>query len=84
MRKNIKNSCINDFDPSALDEITAVKQILKSIITIKKNENINIMGALGRVASKNIKSSIHIPSFRNSAMDGYAINIKSLSPTFLN
>ena len=51
MHKNIKNSCINDFDPSALDEITAVKQILKSIITIKKNENINIMGALGRVAS---------------------------------
>ncbi len=78
MHKNTKNSCINDFDPSALDEITAVKQILKSIITIKKNENINIMGALGRVASKNIKSSIHIPSFRNSAMDGYAINIKNL------
>ena len=78
MHKNTKNSCINDFDPSALDEITAVKQILKSIITIKKSENINIMGALGRVASKNIKSSIHIPSFRNSAMDGYAINIKNL------
>ena len=78
MHKNIKNSCVNDFDPSALDEITAVKQILKSIKTIKKIETINIMDSLGRIASKNIKSSINIPSFRNSAMDGYALNIKNL------
>ena len=78
MHKNIKNSCVNDFDPSALDEITAIKQILKSITTIKKTETINIMDSLERVASKNIKSSINIPSFRNSAMDGYAINIKNL------
>ena len=78
MHKNIKNSCVNDFDPSALDEMTAVKQILKSITTIKKIETIKIMDSLGRVASKNIKSSINIPSFRNSAMDGYALNIKNL------
>ena len=78
MHKNIKNSCINDFDPSALDEITAIKQILKSIKVVKKIETINIMDSLGRIASKNIKSSINIPSFRNSAMDGYALNIKNL------
>jgi molybdopterin molybdotransferase len=36
------------------------------------------MDSLGRIASKNIKSSINIPSFRNSAMDGYALNIKNL------
>jgi molybdopterin molybdotransferase len=78
MHKNIKNSCINDFDPSALDEITAVKEILKSIKTVKEIETINIIDALGRIASKNIKSSINIPSFRNSAMDGYALNIKNL------
>ena len=78
MNKNTKNSCINDFDPSALDEVTAVKEILKSIAKIKKSETINIMDSLGRVSSKNIKSSINIPSFRNSAMDGYAINIRNL------
>ena len=78
MHKDIKNSCVNDFDPSALDEITAIKQILKSIKTIKRIETINIMDSLGRIASKNIKSSINIPSFRNSAMDGYALNIKNL------
>ena len=72
MNKNTKNSCINDFDPSALDEVTAVKEILKSIAKIKKSETINIMDSLGRVSSKNIKSSINIPSFRNSAMDGFA------------
>ena len=84
MHKNIKNSCINDFDPSALDEITAVKQILKSIKVIKKIEIINIMDSLGRIASKNIKSSINIPSFRNSAMDGYALNIKNLEKNKYN
>ena len=78
MHKDIKNSCVNDFDPSALDEITAIKQILKSIKPIKRIETINIMNALGRIVSKNIKSSINIPSFRNSAMDGYALNIKNL------
>ena len=78
MNKSTKNSCINDFDPSALDEVTAVKEILKSIAKIKKSETINIMDSLGRVSSKNIKSSINIPSFRNSAMDGYAINIRNL------
>ena len=78
MNKNTKNSCINDFDPSALDEITAVSRILKSITTMKDTETINIKDALGRIVSKNIKSSINIPSFRNSAMDGYAINIKNL------
>ena len=55
MNKNTKNSCINDFDPSALDEVTAVKQILKSIAKIKESETINIMDSLGRVSSKNIK-----------------------------
>ena len=78
MNKSTKNSCINDFDPSALDEVTAVKEILKSIAKIKKSETINIMDSLGRVSSKNIKSSINIPSFRNSAMDGFAINVKNL------
>lgn len=78
MNKNIKNSCINDFDPSAIDEVTAISEILKSITTKKQNETINIMDSLGRVAAKNIKSSINIPSFRNSAMDGYAVNIKNL------
>ena len=78
MHKDIKNSCVNDFDPSALDEITAIKQILKSIKTIKRIETINIMDALGRIASRNIKSSINVPSFRNSAMDGYALNIENL------
>ena len=84
MHKDIKNSCVNDFDPSALDEITAIKKILKSIKTIKRSETINIMDSLGRIASKNIKSSINIPSFRNSAMDGYALNIKNLEKNKYN
>ena len=61
-----------------LMKLLPFKQILKSIKVVKKIETINIMDSLGRIASKNIKSSINIPSFRNSAMDGYALNIKNL------
>ena len=42
------------------------------------------MDSLGRIASKNIKSSINIPSFRNSAMDGYALNIENLKKNKYN
>ena len=31
MSKNIKNSCINEFDSTALNENKAIKLILKSI-----------------------------------------------------
>lgn len=78
MKKKIKNSCINEFDPSAIDEIIALKKILASIVSIKKTESLNIKDTLGRICAKDIKSKINIPTFRNSAMDGYAINIKDL------
>jgi molybdopterin molybdotransferase len=78
MSKKIKNSCINEFDPTALDENKAIKLILKSISGKIDNEIVDIKNALGRVLYQNIKSHINIPSFKNSAMDGYAVNIKNL------
>ena len=78
MSKNIKNSCINEFDSTALDENKAIKLILKSITGKIGGEIIDIKNSLGRVLYQNIKSHINIPSFKNSAMDGYAINIKNL------
>ena len=78
MSKNIKNSCINEFDSNALDETQALKLILQSITSSMGCETVDIKNALGRVLYQNIKSKINIPPFKNSAMDGYAVNINNL------
>ena len=78
MQNKNKYSCINEFDPSALDEVKAIARITKSIKQIDKSEKVNIKQSFGRVCFENIKSKISIPSFRNSAMDGYAVNISQL------
>ncbi len=78
MQNKKKYSCINEFDPSALDEVRAIARIIKSISQLKKNEKLKIKDAIDRVCFENIRSKINIPSFKNSAMDGYAVNISEL------
>ena len=36
MTKKLKNTCVNEFDPDALEEEKAIKFILDSIISSKK------------------------------------------------
>ena len=79
MKNKIKNSCINEFDSSAISIENAKTRILKTIKSSTKIENIKLKNSLGRIISKDIKSNINIPSFKNSAMDGYALNISHLS-----
>ena len=78
MKKKLKNTCVNEFDPDALDEEKAVNFILDSIISKKNKERLPIRETLGRVVANNIKAKLNIPNFNNSAMDGYAVNIKLL------
>ena len=78
MQNKNKYSCVNEFDPSALDEVKAITRITKSIKQANKSETVEIKQSFGRVSFENIKSKINIPSFRNSAMDGYAVNISKL------
>ena len=72
------DNCINEFDSSALDEVAALEKITKAIKSIKKTENISIKDSYNRILAENIKAKINIPNFNNSAMDGYAVNIKNL------
>lgn len=78
MTKKLNNTCMNEFDPDALDEKKALRGIIKSITLSKKREIIDLKKSLGRVVSDDIKSNLDVPSFNNSAMDGYAINIRLL------
>ncbi|MBS82967.1 MAG: molybdopterin molybdenumtransferase MoeA [Gammaproteobacteria bacterium] len=75
MNEKLKNTCMNEFDPSAISPEYALKKINRIIKPISKYEKINLKDALDRITAESIKSTINIPSFKNSAMDGYAVNL---------
>ena len=77
MKESIKNSCINEFDFNALEETQAINKI-KTIQSIKSSEKVSLKDALHRTISKTVRATMNVPSFRNSAMDGYALNINDL------
>tara|TARA_Y100000389_G_scaffold106837_1_gene103773 strand:- start:3193 stop:4446 length:1254 start_codon:yes stop_codon:yes gene_type:complete len=72
----MKDNCFNEFDPNALSVENALDNILKSIKINTTHEVVDIKNAYNRILSKNIKSNLNIPNYKNSAMDGYAVNIK--------
>ena len=75
----IKDNCFNDFDSNAISVEIAVQKILRSIKTKASSERVKIKQALGRVLAEDIKSTINVPNYKNSAMDGYAINVEDFS-----
>ena len=74
----LNDSCINEFDSSALDEVTALDKILKAITGIRQSEYMPISKSYNRILAENVKANVNLPGFKNSAMDGYAVNIKFL------
>ncbi len=56
-----------------LDFNIAVEKSLENAKTISSIEEVNIEDSLGRVISKDIICIKNLPSFNNSAMDGFAI-----------
>lgn len=44
-----------------------------------RTENIQLLQACGRVATATMASAINVPSFRNSAMDGFAVRIADIA-----
>ena len=75
----MKDSCFNEYDPNALDVENALIKILKSIKTKKSYESVKLKDSFRRILAKDIKAKNNIPNYKNSAMDGYAINIKDFS-----
>lgn len=54
-------------------------ELIKSHADKTRMETIPLSGALGKTAAEKICSPIDVPSFRNSAMDGYAVCSSALS-----
>ena len=70
----MKDSCFNEFDPSAINVDKAISKILFASKIKNRVESVPLKKAYGRILAKNIKSNKNIPNYKNSAMDGYAVN----------
>lgn len=71
-------SCRDDFDPASILPERALAQIFAAIQPVAETESVPLRSALGRVLAADIRAGINVPSGRNSAMDGYAINAAAL------
>jgi molybdopterin molybdotransferase len=58
----------------------AVERLLRQIHPITEQERLPIGQALGRVLASDIRSPLDLPSFTNSAMDGYAVRLTEAQP----
>jgi len=58
----------------------ALQRIRAAIQPMTNSETISLKNALGRVLAQPIYSPIHIPTERNSAMDGYAFASSDVQP----
>ncbi len=70
---NQPEGVINDADPNAITIEAARTRILSRLSPSTLQETITANSALGRVLATDIVSLIDVPSFRASAMDGYAV-----------
>ena len=75
---NKETSCMDDYDQNSITTDQALEKIFDAINPINENEVIPIRESLSRILAENIKANINVPSGRNSAMDGYAINKKDI------
>lgn len=57
----------------------AVEQMLQRLPTPARSETIRLDCAANRVLAETVFSPINVPSFDNSAMDGYALNLQNLA-----
>ncbi|MBL4712598.1 MAG: molybdopterin molybdotransferase MoeA [Gammaproteobacteria bacterium] len=71
-----KNKTHND--NCASTGLISVKQAIKTILDeatpVEETETIDILHALNTVLAEDIRSTIDVPGYDNSAMDGYAVN----------
>ena len=65
---------MDDYDPNSI----LIEDAIKKINTY---EYVNLIDSHNRVIYENIKSKLKVPNYDNSAMDGYALNIKDLDKT---
>ena len=76
--KNKIYTCMDDYDPNSILIEDAIKKIKKISKKINVYEYVDLIDSHNRIIYENIKSKLKVPNYDNSAMDGYALNIKDL------
>ena len=71
-------SCMDDYDPNSILIDDALKEINKISKKIKLYEYVSLEDSYNRVLFENIKAKLKVPNYDNSAMDGYALNLKDI------
>src|ERR1700681_1050381 len=51
----------------------ARRRLSDAVMPIARTERVELEGAAGRVSAEDVASSIDVPSFARSAMDGYSV-----------
>ena len=59
--------------PSLISVDEAITRILEPTVAVEQSEIIDIENALGRILAEEVRSTINVPGYDNSAMDGYAV-----------
>ncbi|KFZ37645.1 molybdopterin molybdenumtransferase [Shewanella mangrovi] len=67
--------------PTLLHPNEALPKLLQQVTTIEDTEAVALTDALGRVLAEDLASSIEMPPFDNSGMDGYAYRFADLPQT---
>ena len=59
--------------PGLITVEQAIDRILSSVTAVTETESVEILDGLNRVLAEDISSTINVPGYDNSAMDGYAV-----------
>ncbi len=59
--------------PGLISVEQAIEKILSQAVPLDETETVDILDALNRVLAEDLHSSIDVPGYDNSAMDGYAV-----------
>ena len=65
------------FNQSLLSADEALEFLLDASTASEKKESVSLDNSLGRILASDIHSTINVPGFDNSAMDGYAIALNN-------
>jgi len=72
--KNIETKAVDCCaTPGLISVEQAIEKILSQAVPLEESENVDILDALNRVLAEDLYSTIDVPGYDNSAMDGYAV-----------
>ncbi|MBE9568444.1 MAG: molybdopterin molybdotransferase MoeA [Proteobacteria bacterium] len=59
--------------PGLMSVEQAIDNILSPAVAVEETESVDILDALNRILAEDLSSTIDVPGYDNSAMDGYAV-----------